>query len=67
MSTGAFAEILKGDKAVEVLMKGKVVSEHWPQQYITTHISRVIYKGRYWACRSFDVDEIFEVRCISAD
>jgi len=52
------------DEAEEILTKGKVVSEYWFQEYATPKLeSRIIYKGRYYACKSHMRKTSIELFC----
>ena len=51
MSSQAFAEQKNNKEAEEILLKGKIVSEHWDKDSI--HHTRVIYRGKYWGCFSY--------------
>jgi hypothetical protein len=50
LSSQAFA-FYKGTDATKIMMKGKVVAEHWGKN--NTHHTRVVYKGTYYACLTF--------------
>ena len=59
----ASAEPLIGKEAENVLVSGKIVASRWHNENQNLHLTRVIYKNHYYACRSFTIELKLQIVC----
>ena len=63
IAQSASSETLMQKDAETVLVNGEVVASKWGTKNPDLHITRVIYKKRYYACRTFTYDLEIQIVC----